>query len=101
MSHSSHDHGKDPDVTIHRTGGGCPGVLQHLSDYLEKDMEPQLLDEIETHLNECDDCRHCLDEIRGTIEFIHSNTHSPIPDEQKAGIRDRLWTALQDLSTEL
>lgn len=102
MNNSSHKHGKGNGRSMPGSGGDCPGVIEHLSDFLEGDLEPHLLTEIETHLDECEDCQHCMEEIRSTIELIRSNCqHRSLPEDEKASVRGRLWTVLQRHSTEI
>ena len=75
-------------------GGGCSGVVEHLSDYLDGELEPQMLTEVEAHLEECEDCKHCAEEIRATIDMIRKNVSRLLPETDRDSIRARLWDAI-------
>lgn len=75
-------------------GGGCSGVVEHLSDYLDGELEPQMLTEVEAHLEECEDCQHCAEEIRATIDLIRQNVSRSLPESEKDRVRARLWDTI-------
>lgn len=70
----------------------CKKVIHELSDYLDGEIAPDLLQELERHLEHCDDCRLVVDTTRKTIE-IYCNTE-PLPLPQ--GVRERLERALAE-----
>ena len=81
-----------------RTGGegGCHGVLEHLSEYLEGELMPHMLSEVEAHLEECEDCQHCAREIRATIDLIRRNVSRSLPESEKERVRARLWESIRE-----
>lgn len=78
--------------------GRCSGVVEHLSEYLDGELEPRMLNEVETHLEECEDCQHCTEEIRATIDMIRQNVQGELPESEREGIRARLWEAIRESS---
>ena len=40
-----------------RRAKGCAETLKHLDDYLDRELSPQEIAEVEAHLAECDDCQ--------------------------------------------
>ncbi len=75
-------------------GGSCSGVVEHLSDYLDGELEPRILNEVEAHLEECEDCQHCAEEIRATIDMIRQNVSRSLPESERERVRARLWDAI-------
>jgi anti-sigma factor RsiW len=73
-------------------------VVEHLSDYLDGELEPRILAEVETHLEECEDCQHCAEEIRATIDMIRQNVSGELPESEREGVRARLWEAIRESS---
>lgn len=68
----------------------CRGVIRELSDYLNGDMDPSTLSDLELHLLRCEDCRVVVDTTRKTIEIFCKAEPVPLPDD----IRQRLHEAL-------
>ncbi len=75
----------------------CTRLLSKLSDYIDGDLAPDLLAEIEAHLATCPDCRLAANTLRKTISLYHA---SPKPSLSDAG-RARLLKFLKlDEKTE-
>jgi anti-sigma factor RsiW len=92
-SHGSHhDH----------PGGGltCRDLVGHLSSYLDGDLEPHLISEVEGHLKDCGDCRHCAAEIEATIRLIRERAFTPLSAGDRERLSDRLWEALRSGTEE-
>ncbi|MDA2913502.1 zf-HC2 domain-containing protein [Acidobacteriia bacterium AH_259_A11_L15] len=68
----------------------CKGVLNELSEYLDGNLEPALIEELRRHLECCDDCRVVVDTTRKTIEIYCNTEPMPLPQ----GIRERLERTL-------
>ena len=75
---------------------GCSGVVEHLSEYLEGELRPQMLAEVESHLDECEDCQHCMEEIRATIDLIRETVSRSLPESEKERVRARLWEGIRE-----
>lgn len=60
----------------HRCGEGkgghltCREVADFLLGYLERELEPQVLAEFDTHLQRCPPCEHYLEGYRETVELV-------------------------------
>ena len=73
------------------THKNCVELLGSLSSYIDGDLDPKLCQELEKHLDGCDDCRIVLDTTKRTIDLVHSPIEKPaIPDE----VRERLFKRL-------
>ena len=68
----------------------CRGLIREISAYLDGELGPELLADIERHLERCKDCRLVVDTTRKTIEIYYSAQPLPLP----ADVRERLHQAL-------
>ena len=49
----------------------CKDLLKQLSNYIEGDIPPTLMAELESHVKSCENCRIVLDTTRKTISLYH------------------------------
>jgi anti-sigma factor RsiW len=68
----------------------CRGLIREISAYLDGELGPELLADIEIHLERCKDCRLIVDTTRKTIEIYYSAQPLPLPTD----VRQRLHQAL-------
>ena len=68
----------------------CRGLIRELSDYLDGELGPEILADIELHLKRCKDCQLVVDTTRKTIEIYYNAQPLPLPDD----VRARLHRAL-------
>jgi anti-sigma factor RsiW len=68
----------------------CRGLIHEISAYLDGELSPDLLADIEIHLERCKDCRLIVDTTRKTIEIYYSAQPLPLPTD----VRERLHQAL-------
>jgi anti-sigma factor (TIGR02949 family) len=69
----------------------CEELLGSLSAYIDGELGPELCQELEKHLSECDNCRVVLNTTKRTIELVHSPTEkSELPED----VRERLFRRL-------
>lgn len=69
----------------------CQEILDHISDYVDGELEAALCAELEAHLANCHDCRVLVDTIRKTITLYHAQAGSELP----SGVEDRLYRVLR------
>jgi anti-sigma factor RsiW len=69
----------------------CRGLIRELSSYLDRELTPQDVAEVERHLAACEDCRWIVDTTKKTIEFYCNSEPLPLPDD----VRSRLHQALE------
>lgn len=73
------------------THKNCAELLGSLSSYIDGDLAPELCQELEKHLDGCEDCRIVLNTTKRTIELVHSPVEKlTLPDE----VRERLFKRL-------
>ncbi len=68
----------------------CDALLSSMSSYIDGDLAPDLCQEIEKHLDGCEDCRVVLNTTRRTIDLVRDPGGQPLP----ADVRDRLFKRL-------
>lgn len=73
------------------THAKCEELLGTLSAYIDGELAPALCQELEKHLEGCENCRVVLNTTKRTIELVHSPMErSDIPDD----VRERLFKRL-------
>lgn len=70
----------------------CKEVIRQLSDYLDRELTPDLVQRLEEHLSLCEDCRLVVDTCRKTIEVYCNTEPLPLPND----VRERLERALAE-----
>lgn len=73
------------------THKNCAQLLGALSSYIDGDLSPELCQELEKHLEGCEDCRIVLDTTKRTIELVHSPIEKT---DLPADVRERLFKRL-------
>ena len=69
----------------------CESLLGSLSEYIDGELNPELCQEIEKHLEGCENCRVVLNTTRRTIDLVQAPAEKPdLPDE----VRERLFKRL-------
>jgi anti-sigma factor RsiW len=69
----------------------CKGVIRELSDYLDGDLRLAEKQELERHLEDCEDCKMVVDQTRLTVEVFCDKEQVELP----ADVKSRLHEALQ------
>lgn len=70
----------------------CEELLTYLSDYIDQNLDEELIAEAQEHLATCQNCRVVLDTTQQTIFLYRQQGQRQIP----ATRRQRLFNQLQD-----
>ena len=70
----------------------CKGVIREVSNYIDGELDLTVRQELERHLEHCEDCALILDQTRKSIEILCDS--EPIP--LSADVQSRLRAALRD-----
>ncbi|MCS7225161.1 MAG: anti-sigma factor [Armatimonadetes bacterium] len=70
----------------------CEDLLKALSDYLDGDIDPQICQELEKHLAECDPCQVVIDNLKKTILLYRKGEPFPLPTE----FQERLHSLIRE-----
>jgi anti-sigma factor RsiW len=72
------------------TKPGCCKVVRFLSDYLEKQLDPQVRQELETHLGRCPRCVTQLRTYESTVTLLRSLRDDDLPADLRLTVRSFL-----------
>jgi anti-sigma factor RsiW len=68
----------------------CKGVIRELSNYIDGDLDPVVKQELERHLEHCEDCTMIVDQTKKTIRVLCDSQPVSLSDD----VRSRLHAAL-------
>lgn len=72
----------------------CKGVIRELSNYIDGDLDPVVKQELERHLEHCEDCTMIVDQTKKSIEILCDAKPVELPAEVRsrlhAGLRQKL-----------
>jgi anti-sigma factor RsiW len=77
----------------------CKDLLMQISNYIDGEIPPALLKELEDHIHGCENCRIVVDTTRKTISLFH---HMASDQETPENAREHLYRTLnlEDYLTE-
>ena len=67
---------------------GCRKLFERMSEYLDGEIDPVELADIESHLHACNHCEACLAALRRTIEVCRSYRLPAMPIEVRRELRE-------------
>ena len=73
----------------------CKGVIREISNYLDGELELSAKQELERHLEHCEDCRMTVDQTRLTVEIFCDEEAVELPADVKSVLHVALRTKLQ------
>ncbi len=68
----------------------CKKIMECLSDYMDGEASEQLCKMVEQHLEECDECKCMVENIKITIEMLHSLPEEKVPEDVEKSVLNRL-----------
>ena len=69
----------------------CKDVIREISEYLNGNVDPGLVAELQHHLEKCEDCRIVVDTTKKTIDVYCNSEPAPLAED----VRERLHAALR------
>jgi anti-sigma factor (TIGR02949 family) len=69
----------------------CSQLLGSLSEYVDGELDDELCNLLEQHLEGCEDCRIVVDTLRKTVYLYHASSQE---DNIPLDIRTRLYKSL-------
>lgn len=72
----------------------CKHVWEHISEYLDHGLSPELLNDIEKHLESCEICSAVLDSTRNILVLTADNRTFELPVGYSERLHQRLATVL-------
>jgi anti-sigma factor (TIGR02949 family) len=74
-----------------KSNKACRHLLASLSDYVDGELESELCEELERHMEGCDNCQIVVDTLKKTI-YLYRSTATP--PEVPADVKQRLFHRL-------
>jgi anti-sigma factor (TIGR02949 family) len=74
----------------------CKDVWKHISEYLDRQLDPSTLADLENHLENCEICSAVMDSTRNVLVLTADNRTFELP----VGFSDRLHQRLKEVITE-
>jgi len=68
----------------------CKKIMECLSDYMDGEASEQLCKMVEKHIEECNECRCMLENIKVIIEMLHSLPEEDIPEDVEKSVLEQL-----------
>lgn len=69
----------------------CKGIIRELSNYIDGDLDQVVKQELERHLEHCEDCTMIVDQTKKSIEILCDSRPVELPSD----VRSRLHTSLR------
>jgi predicted anti-sigma-YlaC factor YlaD len=74
----------------------CKSVWKHISEYLDKQLDPKLLIDIEKHLENCEVCAAILDSTRNILVLTADDRTYELPVGYSERLHARLEKAIRE-----
>ncbi len=70
----------------------CKHLLGSLSAYVDGELSDELCEELNRHLEDCEDCQIVVDTLKKTVYLYHATSQEPaeVPED----VRSRLYKCL-------
>ena len=78
----------------------CRQVIDKISEYLDGELDPELVRELERHLEHCEDCRIVVDTTKHTVQIFCNSEPAPLPEETRTRLRDALFKHLGKIRSQ-
>ncbi|HYW67015.1 MAG TPA: anti-sigma factor [Candidatus Dormibacteraeota bacterium] len=72
----------------------CKNVWEHISEYLDQQLTPEVRAEIEKHLESCEVCSAILDSTRNVLVLTADDRTYELPVGYSKRLHDRLQKAV-------
>ena len=76
----------------------CQGVIREISDYIDGELDLLAKQELERHLEDCEDCKMVVDQTRLTVEIFCDSKPVELPTDVKSRLHDAVRRKLHEKS---
>jgi len=74
----------------------CKGVILEISNYIDGELDLPVKQELERHLEDCEDCKMVVDQTKLTVEIFCDSKPVELPADVKSRLHDALHRKLQE-----
>jgi len=71
-------------------GGKCSDFVGGLNEYIDGELEPELCEEIEKHLGECENCRIMVNTLKQTVSLCREGREEKLPEALEGKLNNLL-----------
>ena len=68
----------------------CREILKRLSDYLDRDLDPSLCRQIDSHMKGCKPCAAFINTLRKTVGVLKRQPRAALSSSLRSRLRRRL-----------
>ena len=68
----------------------CQGVVRRISSYIDGELEATVVEEIELHLKECEECTILVQQTKLTVRLYYDSDLVDFPEEVQARLHETL-----------
>jgi len=68
----------------------CDGVIRRISSYIDGDLEATIVEEIELHIKQCQECTILVQQTRLTVNLYYDSDLVDFPVEVQARLHETL-----------
>jgi anti-sigma factor RsiW len=68
----------------------CNSVIRELSNYIDGELEPAVKQELERHLEHCEECKIVVDQTKLTVEIFCDSEPVELPSDVKSRLHEAL-----------
>ena len=68
----------------------CNSVIRELSNYIDGELEPAVRQELEQHLEHCEECKIVVDQTKLTVEIFCDSELVELPSDVKSRLHEAL-----------
>ena len=74
----------------------CKGVIREISNYIDGELDLSVKQELERHLEHCEDCKMVVDQTRLTVNVFCGSKPVELSSEVKSRLHDALHRKLHE-----
>ncbi len=68
----------------------CEELLKHLNDYVDEDIDPEICERFEEHIQDCDPCKIVIDNTKKTVTLYRDEEIYEMPEDFKKNLHREL-----------
>ncbi len=68
----------------------CKSVIREISDYIDGDLDVFVRQELERHLEHCEECKMVVDQTKLTVEIFCDSKPVELPSDVQARLHEAL-----------